>query len=212
MVAASEKGQKRSIEEGVHYAIGKRIRTEILGILNEGARSPVELADLLHVRLSLITHHIDELHKSGSIEVAKEEKVRNVNQRFYRAIKLPEVTDEEAADLPLEVRQSYAAVILQAIMAESLSSLWAGKLSEDPSSVRMFWRWFHLDAQGRQELMDELHESWCRIQEIEARAIDRCTKTGEETTSMIAAILGFERGRPVGTTAPAAHRFMPGKK
>ena len=208
MVAATK---KRTAEEGLHYAVGKRIRIEILGILNEGSRSAAELSELLHARLSLITHHIEELLKSGSIEVAKEEKIRNVVQRFYRAIELPEISDEEALALPIEVRQQYAAVILQAIMAESMASLWAHKLSEDPTSVRMFWRWFNLDAQGQQELMDELHESWGRVQDIEARSTHRRIKSGEEATPMIVSMLGFERSRAVGTTAPAAHRHTSGK-
>jgi hypothetical protein len=203
-------GQKRSIEEAVSYAVGHRIRIEVLGILNEGPRSPSELARLTHQPITTIGHHIKELVNSGCIELAKIEKVRNVDQHFYRAVQLPFIDDEEAEALPPEVKQEYAAVILQAIMAEGLGSLWAGKMSNDPT-VRMMWRWFNLDAEGRRELADEQRESWERIVEIEARATTRRAESGEDATSMVVAAMGFERSRPVGTTAPAVHRLAPGK-
>jgi DNA-binding transcriptional ArsR family regulator len=205
VVVTLKPGQKRSVEEAVSYALGHRIRIEILGVLNEATRTQSEIADLIHEPLSTISHHIKELLDSGCIEVARIEKVRNVDQHFYRAIELPFVSDEEAAALSPEVKQEYAAVILQAIMAEGLAALWAGKLNSDPS-VRMLWRWFNLDEQGRGELADEQRESWERIVEIEARAADRRTTSHEDATSIIVAILGFERSRPVGTIAPAAFR------
>lgn len=209
-MVATIKRQKRSVEEAVSYAVGHRIRIEILGILNEGVHSQSELAALIHEPLTTVGHHIKELFDSGCIELARVKKVRNVDQHFYRAVELPFVTDEEAEALPPEVKQEYAAVILQAIMAEGLASLWADKLNLDPS-VRMLWRWFNLDAQGRQELADEQRESWERIVEIECRAAARRAESGEKATSMIAVTLGFERSRPVGTTAPAEHRRKQGK-
>ncbi len=169
MAATTKPRQRRSVEEAVSYAVGHRIRIEVLGILNEGPRSPSELAKLTRQPLTTISHHIKELVDSGCIELARVEKVRNADQHFYRAVQLPFITDDEAELLPPEVKQEYAAVILQAIMAEGLGSLWAGKMSHDPT-VRMMWRWFNLDEQGRQELADEQRESWERIVEIEARS------------------------------------------
>jgi DNA-binding transcriptional ArsR family regulator len=194
----------------VSYAVGHRIRIEVLGILNEGPRSPSELAKLIHQPLTTISHHIKELVDSGCIELARVEKVRNADQHYYRANQLPFISDDEADLLPPEVKQEYAAVILQAIMAEGLGALWAGRMSDDPT-VRMMWRWFNLDAQGRQELADEQRESWERIVEIEARSTARRVESGEGATSMVATMMSFERARPVGTTAPATHRLTPGK-
>jgi DNA-binding transcriptional ArsR family regulator len=194
----------------VSYAVGHRIRIEVLGILNEGPRSPSELAKLTRQPLTTISHHIKELVDSGCIELARVEKVRNADQHYYRAVELPFISDDEADLLPPEVKQEYAAVILQAIMAEGLGALWAGKMSNDPT-VRMMWRWFNLDEQGRQELADEQRESWERVVEIEARSTARRVESGEEATSMVATAMSFERARPVGTTAPAGHRLTPGK-
>jgi DNA-binding transcriptional ArsR family regulator len=201
--------QKRSVEEAVAYSVAHRIRIEILCILNAGTYSASELAKLICLPLTTISHHIKELLKSGSIELARVEKVRNTDQHFYRANELPFISDEEAKALPQEVKQQYAAVILQAIIAESLGALWTGKLNNDPG-VRMMWRWYNLDTQGRQELADEQRDSWERIGEIEARSTNRRAKSGEEPKTLIAAALGFERSRPVGAVAPAMHRLSPG--
>jgi hypothetical protein len=94
-------------------------------------------------------------------------------------------------------------------MAEGLAALWAGKMTSDP--VWMSWRWFNLDAQGQQDAQDAQHEFWQRIKDIDVDAANRVALSGEATTSTIVAALGFERFKPVGTTAPAVHRLTPGK-
>lgn len=118
------------------------------------------------------------------------------------------MSDEEAAALPPEVKQEYAAVVLQAIIAESLAALRTQKLNRDPR-VRMMWRWYNLDEEGRDELADEQRESWERQAEIEARSTNRRAKSGEKATTMIAATLGFERSKSVDFAAPAMHRLTP---
>jgi DNA-binding transcriptional ArsR family regulator len=207
-MAEIAKNRKRSIEEAVSYAIAHRIRIEILCLLNEATYNATQLSELTPWPLTTISHHIKEMLDSGSIEVARITKVRNTDQYFYRAVELPVVSDEEAVALPAEVKQEYAAVVLQAIMAESLAALRSEKLNKDPR-VRMMWRWFNLDEQGRDELADEQQESWQRITEIEARSANRRARSGEEATTLIAATLGFERSKPVASAAPAVHRLTP---
>lgn len=209
MATITKAGQKRSVEEAVSYAIGHRIRIEILALLNEGTRSPSELAQLTRQPLTTVGHHIKELVNSGCIELARIEKVRNADQHFYRAVELPFISDEKAESLPVEARQQYAAVILQALMAEGLAALWAGKMTSDP--VWMSWRWFNLDGQGQGEAQEAQHEFWERIKEIDADTANRVAESGEPTISTIVAALGFERFKPGGATAPATHRFAPGK-
>jgi DNA-binding transcriptional ArsR family regulator len=208
-VTITKAGQKRSVEEAVSYAIGHRIRIEILALLNEATHSPSELAKLTGQPVTTIGHHIKELVNSGCIELARIEKVRNADQHFYRAVELPFVSDEEAETLPVEARQQYAAVILQALMAEGLAALWAGKMTSDP--VWMSWRWFNLDAQGQEQAQEAQHEFWERIKEIDAEVANRVALSGEPTVSTIVAALGFERFKPVGATVPATHRLTPGK-
>jgi DNA-binding transcriptional ArsR family regulator len=190
----AKKRRKRSVEDAVAYAVAHRIRVEILGYLHEGPRSPSELGKLMGYPLSTIEHHIKELLVSGSIELARVEQVRNTNEHFYRAVALPFFNDEEMWAMPVEVRQEIYGLILQSSMAEAQAAFRAGKMSNDPR-VWMAWRWFNLDAQGRNDLADELARSWARVREIEAESTDRSTGSGEEAVSIVVSTLGFERCR-----------------
>lgn len=195
MTSARTKPKKgRSPEEAVSYAVGHRIRIEILAALHEGPASAKELSQIVRQPLSTVTHHIDELHKSGSIEVARTETVGNVIQNFYCVATLPYYSDEDASKLSEEERKTMAALILQASMAEALASFWAGKLTSDPR-VMMAWNRFLLDEQGRDELADEQLRSWKRIEEIEAEAAARRLKSEEPGVSYIVTSFGFQRSR-----------------
>lgn len=184
----------RTVEEAVSYAVAHRIRVELLAALNERPYSPKELARIVRQPLSTVTHHIDELLKSGSIEIARTERVRNVNVNFYRAVELPFYSDEEIEAMSEEERKATIAPALQAIMAEALAAFWAGRMVHDPR-LWISWRWFNVDEQGRQDIADEQARSWERIQEIEAESADRRAKSGDAAQSVIAASLGFIRTR-----------------
>jgi DNA-binding transcriptional ArsR family regulator len=200
-VAAGLSRSKRSVEEAVSYAVGHRIRIEILAYLNEGPRSPSELAKLIKLPLSTIDHHVKELLASGSIELARVEKVRNTNEHFYRAVEIPFYSDEEMWAMPEEARQATYGLILQSVMAEALAAFWAGKMSNDPR-VWMSWRWFNVDSQGRTEIADEQADHWARVQAIEARSAARRVESGEDAVSIIVSSLGYERCR-TSSTPPA---------
>jgi DNA-binding transcriptional ArsR family regulator len=190
--------KSRSTEEAVRYAFGHCVRIEILCVLNERTYSAQELSSVLHHPLSTVTHHIEELLKSGSIEVAETKQVRNFTQNFYRAVELPFLTDEEMEALRPEERQKIYGLILQASIAEALASFSAGKISADPRTV-LAWRWFNVDEQGRRDIADEQARSWERVTAIEAESAARRAKSGEEPTSIIVTSFGYERCR----TSPA---------
>jgi DNA-binding transcriptional ArsR family regulator len=205
-LATTAKGQRRSIDEAVAYAVGHRIRIEALSILNEGTASPNEIAKIIGEGVSKVGHHIKELFDSGCIEFVGTEQRRGATEHFYRAIARPFVSDEEARQLPPETKREFAALILQAIMAEGLASLRAGKMDAD-EDVWMSWRSVNLDERGRREVADEQAESYARIEAIEARAAARMVKSSEAGTSTVVAAMGFERsrsGRPPGECLPAS--------
>lgn len=188
----------RSVEEAVSYAVGHRIRIEILAALHEGPASAKQLSKIVRQPLSNVTHHIEELFKSRSIDVAHTEQVGNIRQNFYCVVKLPYYSDEEIAAMTEEERQVLAGIILQSVAAEALASLWAGKLHSDPR-VMLAWNRIRLDEQGRDDLADEQARSWERITEIEAESANRRATTGDPGTTYVVTSLGYERSR---TEAP----------
>jgi hypothetical protein len=193
---------KRSVAAAVAYAITHQARTEIRTILNEGPRSQEELARLIRAPASKnIAHHLRELLADGSIELAYVKPVRNAFEHYYRAVEIPFYTDEEVAAMPPEAKQAICGVILQAVMAEALAALWAGKMADDPR-VWLSWRWFHVDAQGREDIADEQARHWVRVREREAESTNRCAKSGEPTKSIIVASLGHVRCRRAPMATP----------
>jgi DNA-binding transcriptional ArsR family regulator len=186
---------ERGVEDSVSYAVGHRIRIEILAALHEGPESANGLAKIVRQPLSTVTHHIEELLKDGSIEIARTEQVRgNLSQNFYIVVELPEFSDEEIAAMTPEERQALAGLILQASTAEALASLWAGKLHSDPR-VMLAWNRINLDRQGREDFADEQARSWGRVKEIEAEATNRRAESGEPGVTYIVTSLGYERSR-----------------
>jgi DNA-binding transcriptional ArsR family regulator len=197
-------GQSRkTIEQVVSFALSHRTRIYVLTILNEGTYSPDEIARIIDEPLNRVSHHIKELLDAGSIELAKVKKVRNADQHYYRAVDMPFYSDEEMAAMTFEQRQVTYGLILQCMSAEALAALWSGNISNDPR-VWMAWRWFNVDEQGRQDLADEQQRSWDRYQEIEAEAASRRAVSGDETTSIVMAQMGFERERSAPLPPPPA--------
>jgi DNA-binding transcriptional ArsR family regulator len=188
---------KRGVEDAISYSVGHRTRIEVLAFLNEACRSQDELSKMTHQPLSAIGHHIKALLDDGSIELARTEMVRNTLQHYYRAIRMPFFSDDEIAAMPPEGRQVTAGVILQASMAEAMAAFWAGKMMYD-RRVWLSWRWFNVDAQGRNDIADEQANSWKRVVDIEEESTGRLAESDEEATSIIVTSLGFERCR----TAP----------
>lgn len=185
----------RTIEEVVSYSLGHRTRIEILTLLNEATYTPDEIAEMLGEPLGRVTHHINELVDRGAIELAKTEPARNWTRHYYRAVEQPYISEEQALRMTPQQRQIFVGVVLQSIMVESMSAFWAGNLIDEPSHTLLSWRWFNVDRQGQQEIIEELAGSWERVQEIEARSTARRSETNEEAISMVVAMQGFKRSR-----------------
>jgi DNA-binding transcriptional ArsR family regulator len=185
----------REIQDAVSYAIGHRIRIEILTVLHERAdASAIELSRIVHQPLSTVTHHIGALLKSGSIQVERTEKVRSVEQRFYSLASLIYVSDEEWAEMSDAEREEVCRLLLQSIIAEALASFWAGEITADPRYF-ISWAWFNVDEQGRDDIAEEQIRSWQRIGEIEREATSRCAESGEKPFSLLVSSLSFNRVR-----------------
>jgi DNA-binding transcriptional ArsR family regulator len=193
-VVGRNEGAYRFVEESVSYAVGHQIRVEILAALHEGPASAPELAKTLGRQRTSLTHHLEELLKSGSIEIAYREKVGNIRQNFYCVMKLPFYTDDDWRRMDPQERQVTSALIIQASLAEALASLWAGKFHSDLRAM-VAWNRIVLDKQGRDDLADEQKRSWECIREIEAQAANRRAETNHSGTTYVVTSLGYERGR-----------------
>lgn len=193
MVEAIAKKAKKGIAEVVQYAVGHKIRVHVLIVLNEGIYTAAEISEIIGVQLNTLHNHLRRMLEDGSIEIAREEKKGNMTQYWYRAVEVQTYTVEEFKRLPFPFQQNIVGAIVQSGFAEVMAGLYAGKLADPRSTV--YWDWYNLDAQGRQDA-DALTERYIEdMREIECETTNRVAKTGEETVSMLLDLLFFQRPR-----------------
>ena len=202
MAKSASKPKKRSRKEATHYALGARIRAEILVILNDGPASHTELARLTGLGVSAIGHHIKALLDAGSIELAAIVMVRNQGVHVYRAIERAYTSDEEAEEASSEENSEVAAFILQSFTAEALGALWADKLDAGKRRVKMSWDIFNVNPETREKIHQEQLESWERIVKLACEGANDLAESGEEGVSVVVGSFGFERSRDPRTPYP----------
>jgi DNA-binding transcriptional ArsR family regulator len=185
--------RKKRIEEVVQYALGHKTRVHILIVLNEGTYTGAQLAQIIDEPLNNVSNHIRELLDAGSIELAKKEQKGNIVQHYYRAVEIPFYSQEEAEAMTHEQCQVTAGLVVQSAAAEIMAALWAGNLA-DPRTV-LSWDWYNVDEEGRKALEAEQRRCLERVQEIEVESTNRRTESGEEATSMLFTLFGYERAR-----------------
>jgi hypothetical protein len=179
----------------VPHAVNHWIRVEALAIFHEGEFSAGEVAEMIGEDVKLVRGHIRDLYNSGCIEVAGYKMVGNHRKLVYRAVVLPVVSDKVFRAMSIEKRHDLNGVVVQGLLAESLSSYRNEKMDNDEELV-LIWDVPNVDVQGKRELSEHLASSWEGVRDIHARAANRMAESGETGTTMIAALLGFERGRP----------------
>lgn len=187
-------GQRRkSIEEVVAYAVSHRIRVHILWILNEGTYTNAQVAEIIGEPANNVANHMRELLDAGSIELARTQQRGNLSQHYYRAVKIPFYSQEDAEAMTPEQRQVTAGLAVQSAAAEIMAALWSGTLA-DPRAV-LAWSPHTLDQQGREDLEEIEAQYLERAKEIEVESANRRAESGEAGQSIIVAMFGFERAR-----------------
>jgi len=184
---------KRDIDDAVAYPLADRSRVEIRAILNEGGRSRDELARLTNEPIGPLKWHLSEMLADGTIELGEPKRVGSGVKYCYRAVEVPRYSEEEIAAMPREARKALAGISLQASLAEALAAFWAGRMVPDPNVV-LAWRWFNVDARGREAIANEQASSWARMQEMAADAIGRI-KLGEPSSSILVSSFRYVRAR-----------------
>lgn len=199
-----EPRKPRSPEDAVSYGIGHWIRFEAFAILfSEGVRSPSEIAKLIGENVSKVNNHIKELVTDGAIELVRSEGAGNNKTNYYRAVEMPYLSDEIFDAMSPEERRKAISIALHAEMAETLAAFRQDKMTKD-NHLGIRWRWFNVDAQGREKIAEEQDAHWQRVTEIEVESCNRMAKSKEKPVSTIVISLGFLRSRTSMAWRPAA--------
>jgi DNA-binding transcriptional ArsR family regulator len=196
VVKGIAKQAKKGIEEVVQYALGHRIRVQVLIALNEEIYTAAEISEIVGVPLSTLHNHLHRMLEDGSIEIAREEKKGNMTQYYFRAVEVQTYTVEEFERLPYPYRQNIVGAIVQSGTAEVMAGLYAGKLADPRAHV--YWKRYNLDEQAHRDA-DELTERYLdELREIEVDATNRVAATAAETAPMLLNLAFFERPRKGG--------------
>lgn len=187
--------RKRPVDEAVSYAVGNGTRLDALAILAEGKRSASQIAEILGLDTQRVNNHLRELFACGCIESVEKVKVGNVTQHFYAALATPHIiSDEVYRAMPVEARREVISVLIQAIVAETLASLRAGKMEAD-DDVALMWDCVTADNRGRREISTAIQALFDRILEIQDESAARLEESGESGTTTIVSLTAFERSR-----------------
>lgn len=193
-------------DDAAPWALGSPMRLAALTLLHEEPLSPSQIADVLRVDVKIATEHLRKLYEAGCIEFVgyRRQGGRNASRAIYRAVDRPYVSLEVYRAMSSEERKDLNGIALQWIMAECIASHRSGKMSKDKTLCLLSDEPV-LDAQGREELHDFLVSMWegapdeegtqKSIQEIASRATTRLADSSGSGTTVVVALLAFERSR-----------------
>lgn len=195
-----KKRKPRTVERRIPHAVNHPVRLDVLSILIERVASPNEMSEQLKVALGNVSFHVTELLRDGVIELVKTAQRRGAIEHYYRAKTRPEISDKEWAKLPKASRRQIVSLVLQAIVAESLTSLKHGKMDAD-DHLHLAWKVMRLDQDGCREVSELQAEMLERVESIREENEERLD-SAEDGSVRIVAMMGFERGtsgtEPVG--------------
>jgi hypothetical protein len=134
------------------------------------------------------------LYNHGCIEYLGTETARNANEHFYRAVVLPHIDDEKFRTMPPVERRESLGIVAQAVIAETLASLRAGKLDDD-KNARIIGRCLWVDAQGKDEVQGHVLDVYGQLLDIKVKSAHRLAKSRKTGTTTIISVTGFERSR-----------------
>src|ERR1044072_8530230 len=89
----------RALDSTLGASVAHPLRSRCLTILAGRTASPNELAIELQEDVGNVSYHVKQLLKMEAIELVSERPVRGAVEHFYRAVKRPQLTDEESAAL-----------------------------------------------------------------------------------------------------------------
>ncbi len=180
---------QRTPAESTAASLGHTVRWEMQAALHTGERSAAELGEIVGLIPQSAAWHIKALLKSGLIELAEIQG----NKRIYRAVGTDAYTDEEFAELPVEIRREHTRLILTWLAAEMFAAWQAGTMLDDPF-LFLVWDWgVKLDVQGREEWKEERERNKREREAIHARSLERQSNSDEEPVTVVYADVDFIR-------------------
>jgi DNA-binding transcriptional ArsR family regulator len=169
------------LDPRVVKALSHPLRYRILGRLNAGEASPVEMAREMDVPVGRVSHHVRTLARIGAIELVRTRPRRGAVEHFYRAAVPAWFTDSDWAALPRSARQVIGGQNVEQVMGQLAAAAAAG--FGHPRAHLSFVP-LELDEQGMAELAELLRATLEKAYAVETRSAERGASLSTELVLM----------------------------
>lgn len=192
-VASKKKEEDRS---RFSAATSHRIRVRCLTRMAERPTSPASIGRELGIDASAVSYHVKTLKDLNLVEQVSERPVRGAVEHFYRAVSLTEISGDEWAALPTELRRIWIETALSFYAADLMHSIETGTLlaQEDSEIARTAMK---VDQQGWEEVKETYMQAQERVMEIKAQAETRLATDDESQPRPILSFLSLFNMPPV---------------
>lgn len=160
-----------------------------------------QIAERVQESRRRVKYYLELLCRQGLVEVVEEKKGRGVVEHYYRATRIPMLSNEEMERLPIRRQQKIILEVLREIFADATAALESGAYVRRPgcAAIRLH---ADVDEQGWAEL-GVLHEKTTHdALEIIAKAQERLRGTDEKPVRIGGALLVFEAATRKGKADP----------
>jgi DNA-binding transcriptional ArsR family regulator len=182
-------------------AMAHPLRIRILGVLEDRVASPKELSEELSAPLGNVAYHVRTLEELGLVTLERTATRRGAIEHWYRAVERVGFSDSAWGQVPEVVKRSVMAASLNQLAEQVKAAAAAGAF--DQPDIHFSRSVIDLDAQGWEELSEELKALVDRVDELERAAEARLRESGEEPRKAALAVMQFDAA-PRGEQQPEA--------
>ncbi|HEX9968315.1 MAG TPA: helix-turn-helix domain-containing protein [Solirubrobacterales bacterium] len=191
-VAALEGKLRQVIDPAIAKALSHPLRSHILVTLGDRIASPNEIAQELGLVARDLDYHVKVLVEMGMIRLVRTRQRRGVKEHFYQLCsRILHLDDDAWRALPLDIRASFSASLLQALFDEAGDALRAGTFNGradcHESRTNMI-----LDEQGWEEMTKAMSEALERVLAIRSESAKRLLAGSGREIPTAVFMLGFE--------------------
>ena len=172
-------------------ALAHPLRVDILQVLNERDASPNDLMQMLGRPLGNVAYHTRVLEKCGCVEMVRTEQRRGAVEHYFRAVPRSYIGHQEWRKVPRSVRSEISGASVDSFMTRVIDALQQGTI-DDREDTTLNWMSMAVDEAGWVQAAEVLEEAIARLQTVHEQSRKRLASTGEEPTSMIVGLAGFE--------------------
>lgn len=163
---------------GLLKALAHPLRAQILGVLQERAASPKELAEEFGIPLGNISYHVRVLAHLKLIHVVKRTPRRGAVEHHYEAVPVVDVSEELWGEAPTLIKHAIADAALREI-ERSVSAAAAGD-GFDRADAHLTRSRLVLDEPGWKELAGVVAETLQHAQHIQHESQQRLEEADHE--------------------------------